>query len=445
MLINCSESCMSSLDDFVVSLLHRFQPAPLAYPRLYRGFPKVSIAVVLMCMFVLAKHADAQPAIDGPGVYGYPVHDFGDIVIGQLPIQSPAIPITPGSFAYFRFRLTTEISPLENWLDLDTSNSTISNTEMAIYDAWADKKAQDDDSGPSNQAAISMGAGSGQRLGGGSGRISDGAWWPPLNAGDYYVVVVGRDAVFPPVNPTWHISTVSTATGTVRLRIATGHVLSSYWNERHHGQDAGDMLGNAQVVEGSGPLETIVASFDAGDRDMFKIRICNPLDFSVTATLCGPTTSGNGLTYGARLFIFDSAGRGVAAINNDDTGTLTTLGLPAGDASGDYYVAVSDNCGQESGDVEPNPFDSQGQLIWTFVDPATWRQPLQPNGPGGPNPLSSWGRLDPSCVVDSYYAKLSFTGACHVPIKASCPVDFDGDGREDLRDFAEFQKCFDGP
>lgn len=408
--------------------------------RIARGW-SVVVFLTLSCV-ALSSSAIGQPAIPGPEFYGYTVVDLGDIAIGQAPILPAAVPVTPGGFVYFRFNLTTATSPLESWLDMDTGGASI-NTEMAIYDAWANRKAIDDDSGPVNASAMSFGGGSGERLGGGSGRISDGAWGI-LDPGIYYVAVVGRDATFDDPNADWHVATNNTAAGTVRLRLQSGQVPSTYWNERFHG-DAGETIGSAQRIEGNGPLTSLVTFFAASDRDMFKIRICDPASFSVVAKLSGPTTSGSGESYRARLFLFDSTGRGVVAINNTAEGTLTTLHLPPDTSQGEYFLVVQDYCEQESGDVEPGPFDASGDLIWTFADPATANQVLEPNGPGGANPLESWGRLDSSCEVSSYYASLSLTGACYLTIRATCPVDFDGDDKQGLFDFAAFQNCFEGP
>lgn len=411
-----------------------------------QGRNRAFVAIAAIALLALAPMAVAQPGNPGPTTYV----DLGDLGIGQT-VQSADMSIAVGGVIWFRFRLTAPITPLANWLDLDTAGpSTIGNTEMAIYDARANKLGEDNDSGGGSTgwaAAMSFGGGSGQKLSGndptwGGGRISDGAWGQNLSPGVYYVAVVGYNADFSQdPNTNWQVSTNSTTTGTVRLRAATGVVPATYWNERHHGGEAGDGLGTVQVVEGSGPLTTIVTASNVSGRDMFKLRICDPESFQVKAV---PTASGGGV-YRDRLFIFDSSGRGVVAINNTVASTPTVLTLPAGAPAGDYYVAVNNYCA--NGAIEPNPFDAENQLIWTFVGSSTWNVALQPNGPGASNPLDFWGRLNSSCEnADAYYIRLEFTGACHVlSEQPSCSGDLNGDHAVTADDAVSLAQCLSGP
>lgn len=416
-------------------------------------------AVALLTFLLPVIHANAQPSNPGPEGTGQQIaFDFGDVGIG-FNATSPNIPIAAGDHVWFRFRLTDAISPLANWLDIDTAGpSGISNNEVAIYDAWANKLGEDNDNGGSGNsngngwaAAMSFGGGSGQRLSGdapgwGGGRISDGAWGWTLAAGTYYVVITGFDASFPDPNPTWIAPTNSTAIGTVRLRVSTGPVPPTYWNERHHGGGAGEVPENAQVIEGSGSLNTIVTRFSAGQRDLFKIYICDPASFSATATLTHGEPCCGGGTLRGRLFLFNAHGQGVAAINNTLANTTTTLVPPQPPAPGEYFLAVSSYCagfwGEAPGDG--GPLDANNIPIWSFaghnnvgIAPSIF------------SPLSHWARQIACEGVDQsneqYYVNIALAGVCYVPAQAFCPVDFDGSGTQDLFDFAEFQNCFEGP
>lgn len=381
--------------------------------------------------------------------------DLGDVTIGQS-VQSDYKPIAAGETIWFRFRLTTGISPLVNWLDIDTAGpSGIVNTEVGLYDAQSNLINVDNDSGGSGNsagngwaAAVSFGGGSGEKLSGdapgwGGGRLSDGAWGASLDAGVYWVAVVGWDADFSQnPNPNWQVSTLAVDSGAVRLRVATGPVPSTYWNERHHGPDCGSTPATAQVVTGTGPLATVMTSSGPLINDMFKIRICDGANFQVVAT---STLNGGGGPYRNRLFLFDETGRGVLAINNTTANTVTTLSRPSGVAplpEGNYFLAVTTYCGSYFAGApgDGGPLDANNLAIWNFAGHNN--ASLMPNGPGAANPVISWARQS-DCVnnSDAYTIRLSLTGACHV----SCPVDLDGNGHQDLADFAEFQNCFEGP
>ncbi len=390
----------------------------------------------------------AQPGNPGPASF----IDLGDLDIGQT-LQSGDFPISSGVGVWFRFRLTTSITPHESWLDVDTAGpSTIPNNEVALYDAWGNRIGQDNDNGGGTTgwaAAMSFGGGSGEKLSGeapgwGGGRISDGWWGANLEAGVYYVIISGYDATFPDPNPNWGHTTSSTASGTVRLRLSTGLVPPTYWNERHRGTDGGALPSTAQVIAGTGPLETIVAAFGGGARDMFKIRICGPMSFQVRATpTFGEPCCGGGV-YRARLFLFDEAGRGVAAINNTIAGTDTTLILPQPVAPGNYYLAITSYCAAYFAGTpgDGGPLDSQNQAVWDFS--GNHNLSIVPNGAGAANPIAYWGRQQMCAPVDvadeAYYTRLSLTGACHVESTGCCAGDMNFD---ELLDGADIQLFVD--
>lgn len=114
----------------------------------------------------------AQPGNPGPSTFV----NLGDLGIGQS-LQSADVPIAAGATIWFRFKLTTPISPLLNWLDLDTAGpSGITNTEMAIYDARGNKLGENNDSGGG-----ATGGGGGnvvrRRIGAENQRLRPGMGW----------------------------------------------------------------------------------------------------------------------------------------------------------------------------------------------------------------------------------------------------------------------------
>ena len=152
--------------------------------------------------------------------------------------------------------------------------------------------------------------------------------------------------------------------------------------------DAGDLPGTAQVVTGTGPLDTIVGTI-SGDVDMYQIYIASPAAFSAYATGLDPM-----------LFLFDQAGMGV--YGDDDSGLGLDAFLPAGDTyspttPGIYYLAIAPFYNM--------PSSSSGE-IFTFTYPT-----LIPTGPGIGNPVSSWSGIPGGQTVE-YLIEL--TGASYV-------------------------------
>ena len=370
--------------------------------------------------------------------------DLGDFHLGDT-IVSDLVPISGIQNVWFRFRLVDGITP-DSWFTLDTSGSlntdgTPMNTELGVFDNFAYLVAHDDYSGgglsptTSRSAALTFGGGSGERLGNDPGQWIGGRmdvgwnqksdWQPTLRAGVYHVCIVGFDADFAQAfNPGWIVSTNFQGAGSVRLRLRGGRVPATTWSERYHGQDAGDSLETAQVVEGHGPLSTILAAFGSGLTDMFKIRICDPANFSVVAT----STRDAGETGLNRLYLFDTSGRGVLGINGT-TGTTTTLSVPAGTtlAAGDYYLAVASNC-PGTGGFNANPYGDDGNAIWTFPNAATSNVSLPPNGTGAARPLAFFGKQDVCNGTNAFWVRLSLTGACHVEPSACVADTDDGSG-----------------
>jgi hypothetical protein len=142
--------------------------------------------------------------------------------------------------------------------------------------------------------------------------------------------------------------------------------------------DAGDLPPNAQAVTGEGPLTSISGTIsNANDEDMYKICLLGGKTFSAR------TASGS-VIIDPQLFLFDAAGLGVYA--NDDDGPLTQQShLPAGHPltptlPGIYYLAIS---------AWNNDPVSSGGLIFPD-DPVSNNTAVGPTGPGGGSPISGW-------------------------------------------------------
>jgi len=407
-----------------------------------------SAAVVLMHAvgIDLASAQQAPAPLPGPAN----TIDLGDIGIGDAAIRAD-IPILNDQNIWFKFRLTAGISP-KTWLNIDTARSTI-NTEIGLYDEWSYKLAEDDYGGGgvalnnSTASAITYGGGSGERLGeDGPGwfgsRIDTGyntvgnihVWLPTLRVGTYYVCVVGSGADFSQSpNPNWRVSTNFQGSGAIRLRVRTGEVPSTQWNEHHNGDSTGDTPGSALAVEGFGPLTTILCTHATTTRDMFKIRICDPASFSVVAT----STHRLGNQHPSMLLLFDAEGRGVLGIDNA-VGGDTTLSLPPGFSipSGDYYLAVSSRCNGVGG-FDRYPYDAQGRALWNFANAADRNRPIPPNGTGALNPIHFNGRQsDCGGFAEGLFVRMTLTGACH--IEPECRGDFNHDGFVNSQDFFDF-------
>ncbi len=171
--------------------------------------------------------------------------------------------------------------------------------------------------------------------------------------------------------------------GILLLLAVVTNVSFANWTEQG---DAGDLPNSAQIVSGSGVLNSITGIMNAGDADMYLINIVNPGLFSAHAY--GDT----GID--PQLFLFDIDKKGIMA--NDDIGILSNgvysleAKLPVGNAnsptlSGLYYLAIS-NFNQDPedtfGDIFPDlpfsdvhsPFTGAGSISgWDGMGSSTAR------------------------------------------------------------------------
>lgn len=148
--------------------------------------------------------------------------------------------------------------------------------------------------------------------------------------------------------------------------------------------DAGDLPASAQITSGTvgttltSITGTITSNNGITEGDMFAIFITNPITFSASTTTFGIGVN----NFDTQLFLFNAAGLGVYANDDDPTTGSSQSTLPAGNTvltslpSGLYYILITG-----SGRY---PIDSMGQLIFpNFTDGTT-----DPTGVYGRNPTS---------------------------------------------------------
>ena len=153
----------------------------------------------------------------------------------------------------------------------------------------------------------------------------------------------------------------------------------------------GELPANAEIVSSASPetLTDITGSLPlvngTSGGNLFEIYINNPDAFSASTT----SLAGGNNAFDTQLFLFNSAGLGLEA-NDDDpnTGQEQAL-LPAGSSflsnqsAGDYYLLI-----EGSGRY---PADSGANVIFpNLTDGATYADALVgPAGPGGANPFAA--------------------------------------------------------
>lgn len=168
--------------------------------------------------------------------------------------------------------------------------------------------------------------------------------------------------------------------------------MAGHWTEIG---DAGELPGTAQVVWGSGPLNTITGAYN-GDADMYQIYISDPPAFSAYATAEDP-----------QLFLFDADGMGVYANDDQVIGNPTqsyNAYLPPGHAqsptsAGLYYLAVSE--------WDHDPYSPTGLIFPS----EPYDGVFGPTGPGGDSAITYW-----SGTEYDYSYTIELTGAQYVPV-----------------------------
>ena len=188
---------------------------------------------------------------------------------------------------------------------------------------------------------------------------------------------------------------------TAVLPLATGRAWALSWTEAG---DAGDLPAFAQQPGGAGALDSISGTIDSNaDADMYRICLTGGGTFSAT------TVGGTAPELDTQLFLFNAAGAGVFA-NDDDPVSGPQSTLPAGHAlspaaAGVYYLAVST--------FNDDPLDAGGNDI--FVSGGF----TAVVGPVDGDPVQGWNDLG----GQSGDYTIALTGAVPCPADALCASD----------------------
>jgi hypothetical protein len=175
--------------------------------------------------------------------------------------------------------------------------------------------------------------------------------------------------------------------------------------------DAGQLVGTAQTVTGTGTLQSITGALAGGtannDVDLYRIQITSVAGFS--ATLVNAVTPTD---VDSQLFLFDSTG--TAVYSNDDANaaadefrsTIAAGALPNTLTPGIYYLAVSS--------YNLDPFNANNVTI--FPNGAALPSPTSGN-----NVLVSW-QFATANTGDNFDYRVDLTGAAPVPEPATMAV-----------------------
>lgn len=161
------------------------------------------------------------------------------------------------------------------------------------------------------------------------------------------------------------VTAANAATGTYTITLAGCEFASTVHTEL---ADAGDRLHTAQAPCQPGPLTRINGNLSANDVDVYRIRVEDTANFSIST--CG------GSSLDTQLFLFTLDGRGVVC-NDDVCAAQSTLTNSLVTTTGIYYLAISE--------YNRDPQSVAGAIFGT----ATSGQ-VGPTGAGGAQPLVGW-------------------------------------------------------
>lgn len=178
----------------------------------------------------------------------------------------------------------------------------------------------------------------------------------------------------------------------------------------------GSLPETARVPEGTGTLTTLSETlFADGTAQMFRIRICEPANFSASTI--------GGTDVDTQLYLFTEEGLGVAYSDEaDDFGqSIITNQFTATLTPGDYFVAVSE--------WDTAALDAFGQRLW-MDEP--WDVERAPDGPGAANMVAGW---ETDFGEGGSYT-ITLTGACFAGPSFDCAADLDNGSGTGTRDDA---------
>jgi len=157
--------------------------------------------------------------------------------------------------------------------------------------------------------------------------------------------------------------------------------------------EAGQLLPTAQVIGGSGPLDSVTGFIDEGDVDLYQICVTGNGDLTIDA-LSLPDSDQDDLDM--NLHTFNSAGNPLGA--DDDSSPFQSLGarVTISVTPGTYFFAVGDN-NLEAEDAQGNRIqdnDSGIQIPNGVL--AQWKISVQRDGPyeillSGANDITNCG------------------------------------------------------
>lgn len=167
--------------------------------------------------------------------------------------------------------------------------------------------------------------------------------------------------------------------------------------------DTGSFLGTAQSATGTGTLDSILGDLGTGGVDMFRIYVSDWTAFSAT-------TNNATSSFDTQMFLFNSAGMGIAANDDDTSGFIQANGgytstLPVGNSlysslsPGYFFIAIT------QWDSDPT---SSGGLIFPT---APFDGIVGPTGLGGGSAHSGWSD---SSSAGAY--RIDFTGVATIPL-----------------------------
>ncbi len=330
---------------------------------------------------------------------------------------SKTVDFNPGEIKFFSLTIPLAVPGNGNrGVNIDTEGTVGIDTELGIWArATGTLLASDDDGGTGLLSLLSFGEPAGGDQNGQNGNLA---------AGDYIVSVSQYNTIFADAYAVTSSGTASgtfviTARGTDNTPTPPG---PGEWSEVYAGGDAGELPDGAQVCAGSGALTTIIGRLTADEADMYKIEICDAAAFSAT-------TVGHS-TIDTQLFLFNSAGKGVASNDDEVNGATLQSALSSlfVTAPGTYFLAISQ--------YNRDPDDGAGGFLWENLP---FREERAPNGPSASSSVAHWTAGGGG--GGSY--SVALTGACFVG-PSFCPADFNHDHAVDFFDFDDFIVCFEG-